>query len=87
MSNITAFQEKLISSDYIAQVHAKISDQHTLPVEAYNPNGFESIETPGTSHVNTADASGLAVSLTSTINLWLGSTLMVPETGIIMNNE
>jgi len=87
MDNITTFEEKLISPAYINQVISKISDQYTLPVEAYDPNGFESIETPGTSHINTADAAGLTVSLTSTINLWLGSTLMVPETGIIMNNE
>ena len=29
----------------------------------------------------------MAVSLTSTVNLLFGSQLMVPETGIIMNNE
>lgn len=34
-----------------------------------------------------ADASGLAVSLTTTINLNWGSRVMVPETGIILNNE
>lgn len=34
-----------------------------------------------------ADASGLAITLTSTINLIFGSYVMVPETGIIMNNE
>jgi gamma-glutamyltranspeptidase/glutathione hydrolase len=33
------------------------------------------------------DSSGLAISLTSTINLIFGSELMVPETGVIMNNE
>lgn len=42
---------------------------------------------PGTSHVVTADATGMAISLTTTINLLFGSTLMVPETGVIMNNE
>ena len=35
----------------------------------------------------TADASGLAISLTTTINLLFGSQLVVPETGVIMNNE
>lgn len=33
-----------------------------------------------------ADASGMAISLTTTINTMFGSQLMVPETGIIMNN-
>ena len=35
----------------------------------------------------TADASGMAISLTTTINLLFGSHLLVPETGVIMNNE
>lgn len=34
-----------------------------------------------------ADASGLAVTLTSTLNLLFGSKLMIPETGVIMNNQ
>ena len=34
-----------------------------------------------------ADSSGMAITFTSTINLIFGSQLMVPETGIIMNNE
>jgi gamma-glutamyltranspeptidase/glutathione hydrolase len=29
----------------------------------------------------------MVISLTSTINLWFGSRLIVPETGLIMNNE
>ena len=35
----------------------------------------------------TADSSGMAITFTSTINLIFGSQLMVPETGVIMNNE
>lgn len=34
-----------------------------------------------------ADADGLAISLTSTVNTGFGSRLMVPEMGVIMNNE
>lgn len=33
------------------------------------------------------DHTGLAISEITTINLLFGSKLMVPETGIIMNNE
>jgi gamma-glutamyltranspeptidase / glutathione hydrolase len=36
--------------------------------------------------VSAADRSGLAISLTTTVNLLFGSQVMVPETGIIMNN-
>lgn len=35
----------------------------------------------------TADASGLAVSMTSTINRAFGSRVMVPETGLVLNNQ
>lgn len=42
---------------------------------------------PGTSQITAADSSGLVISLTTTINTLFGSQLMVPETGIILNNE
>ncbi|KAK8095019.1 gamma-glutamyltranspeptidase [Apiospora hydei] len=41
----------------------------------------------GTSHVVAADASGMAVSSTTTVNLLFGNLLMVPSTGVILNNE
>lgn len=42
---------------------------------------------PGTSHIVAADVSGLSISATTTVNLFFGSHLMVPETGIILNNQ
>lgn len=81
------FQKGMLSPETAAEVRGKISDYHSLNVSAYNPSGLESLETPGTSHVVAADHSGLAITLTTTINLLFGSHLMVPETGIIMNNE
>lgn len=67
------------------------------------PSVIDKALRPGTSHVVAADASGMAISLTSTINLLFGygclssaalfgltssrSQLCVPETGVIMNNE
>lgn len=77
----------MLSDEYAVDTKHKISDDHTLNISAYDPEGFESPEDHGTSHVVTADASGLAFSLTTTINLFFGSRIMVPETGIILNNE
>jgi gamma-glutamyltranspeptidase/glutathione hydrolase len=68
-------------------VRGKISEYTTLPIDAYNPNNLAILPTYGTSHLSAADASGLTVSLAGTINLWFGSRLVVPETGLIMNNE
>lgn len=42
---------------------------------------------PGTSHIVAADHSGLAISAITTVNTLFGSKVMVPETGVVMNNE
>lgn len=81
------YQEQMLSENATAEIRRKISDTTTHPVAYYDPDGIESLETPGTSHVVTADKSGLAISLTTTINLYFGSRVLVPETGVIMNNE
>ncbi|GAB7353304.1 hypothetical protein MBLNU459_g3803t1 [Dothideomycetes sp. NU459] len=81
------YQSEMLNATTAALIRSKISDQHTLNVSAYDPSGLEIAETPGTSHVVTADSSGMAVTLTTTINLLFGSRLMVPETGVILNNE
>ncbi|KIW30662.1 gamma-glutamyltransferase [Cladophialophora immunda] len=85
--NLSAFQDEMLSEASARYIRSKISDLRTLNVSAYDPAGIESLETPGTSHIVTADASGMAVSLTTTINLLFGSQVLVPETGVIMNNE
>ncbi|ETS73187.1 hypothetical protein PFICI_15132 [Pestalotiopsis fici W106-1] len=81
------YQKSMLSEATGAEVRSKILDYTTQNVSAYDPSGYESLETPGTSYVATADASGLSISLTTTINTLYGSQVMVPETGVIMNNE
>jgi gamma-glutamyltranspeptidase/glutathione hydrolase len=41
----------------------------------------------GTAHVSVVDAAGNAVSLTTTINTGFGAGVLVPGTGIVLNNE
>lgn len=87
VANMTEYQAAMLSDETAAEVRSKISDFATYNVSYYNPKGLESLPDNGTSHVVTADASGMAVSLTTTVNTLFGSRIMVPETGVIMNNE
>ncbi|EHA56299.1 gamma-glutamyltransferase [Pyricularia oryzae 70-15] len=81
------FQRDMLSGATGQLIRSKISDAKTQDTAYYNPEGLESLETPGTSHIAVADASGMAVSLTTTINTFFGSHVMVPETGVPMNNN
>lgn len=86
MPGLQTYIDEMLSGDVAREVRNKITAKsHDVPY--YDPSGIESLETPGTSHIVTADASGMAVSLTTTINLLFGSQVMVPETGVILNDE
>ena len=85
--DMAALEAEMLDQTYAADTKARISDRHTLNISDYDPDGFESRENHGTSHVVTADNSGMAVSLTTTVNLFFGSRVMIPETGVVMNDQ
>lgn len=87
VEGLDEYQKSMVSDKVAAEIRSKISDFRTQNVSYYNPAGIESLVTHGTSHVVAADRSGMAVTLTTTVNLLFGSRVMVPETGVIMNNE
>ena len=87
VDGIIAYEAEMLNRTFAEDTRNRISDKHTLNVSDYDPEGFESHENYGTSHIVTADASGMSISLTTTINLFFGSEVMVPETGVIMNDE
>lgn len=87
VEGLADYEKSMLTKETAREVRGKISDTTSYGVEYYNPNGTESLDTPGTAHMVAADADGLVISLTSTINLLFGSELMIPETGVIMNNE
>ncbi|EAW19497.1 gamma-glutamyltransferase [Aspergillus fischeri NRRL 181] len=87
VAGLDEYEENMLKQSTIDEIRRKISDYRTQNVSAYNPQGIESLNDSGTSHVVAADHTGLAISLVTTINTLFGSQVMVPETGIIMNNE
>ncbi|GME51578.1 gamma-glutamyltranspeptidase [Neofusicoccum parvum] len=86
VAGMDGYQDRMVSDAVASEIRAKIGDQ-SQNVSYYNPMLIDSLETPGTSHFVAADSSGLVLSTTSTINQLFGSQIMVPETGIILNDQ
>ncbi|KAJ5174144.1 uncharacterized protein N7482_000021, partial [Penicillium canariense] len=87
IDNMATYESQTLGQSMIDATRSKISDHRTQNISAYDPAGLESLETPGTSHIVALDNTGLAISSISTINQVFGAYVMVPETGIIMNNQ
>ncbi|KAL2073923.1 hypothetical protein VTL71DRAFT_11249 [Oculimacula yallundae] len=84
---MTAFEADMLKPKTVEKIRRRISDDFTKNVTDYSEKGYSMPENHGTSHIVTSDRSGLSITLTSTVNLLFGSQLVVPETGVIMNNE
>ncbi|KAJ4306990.1 hypothetical protein N0V88_000364 [Collariella sp. IMI 366227] len=87
VKNITQYQASLLTNTTASTIRHRIFDNHTQPIEAYDPLGLYTPDSHGTSHIVTTDQSGLTITSTTTINLLFGAQIMTPDTGIILNNE
>lgn len=87
VANMSTYQAEMLSEATATKVRSKISDYTSYNVSYYDPSEIEVLTDGGTSHIVAADRSGLSVSITTTINTIFGSRVMVPETGVILNNE
>lgn len=61
------FVKNMTSAAYAKELHEKITDDITHPIEYYEPQ-FSILENHGTSHLSVVAADGSAVAATSTIN-------------------
>ena len=87
VSNMAPYEDRLLSTSRAQHIRRRILDDATQPVGAYDPRGEYSAPGHGTSHVVTADALGMVVTSTTTINTLFGAQIMTPRSGIILNNE
>ncbi|KAK2592948.1 hypothetical protein QQS21_009355 [Conoideocrella luteorostrata] len=87
VKGVGEFEAHLLDAAHARQTKEHISDDHTLPVQEYDPSGVDLPQSHGTSHIVTTDKSGMATSLTTTVNLLFGAQIMEPSSGIILNNE
>ncbi|KAF7288635.1 Sec7-like domain belongs to guanine nucleotide exchange factors [Mycena chlorophos] len=81
-----ARMEQIPTKEFARLIAANITDDRTHRAEYYRPE-FDVVNDHGTSHTSVIDRNGMAVSLTSTVNLIFGSQVLDPETGIILNDE
>ena len=77
--------QRLTSQKYAAQLASRIDMKQTKPLKDYGR--YIPPQDGGTSHLSVMDAAGNAVACTETINLTFGSYVVVPEYGIVLNNE
>lgn len=77
---------EISTKPYARKIFQSITDDRTHPPEYYNPE-HDIIIDHGTAHTSVVDKNGMAVALTSTVNLVFGSQVLDPGTGIIFNDE
>ena len=85
-TDIDQVMEDLTSKAHAADVRRKIVPGKTFN-SSYYGSAFDMEPTPGTTHLSVVDAERNSVALTSTVNLYFGSKVMDPVTGIVLNNE
>ncbi len=79
----------LISKSYAKEIASQIDPGFVTKVECHGcpPNPDDVFSDRHTTHIATADAEGNWVAITSTINTTFGSKVIVPGTGVFLNNE
>jgi gamma-glutamyltranspeptidase / glutathione hydrolase len=79
----------LTSKGYAKKVRGGISLDHAKTADQVKAgeNLMSAHESSETTHFSIMDAEGNAVASTQTINGWMGSSVVVPGTGILLNNQ
>lgn len=85
--DFAAVPRGLISKEYARNLARKIDLTHVTPVPSYGTPADMEPFSKHTTHLSTADAEGNWVALTATVNTHFGSKVVIPGTGVVLNNE
>ena len=79
--------DRLVSSTYAEDLRGKIDVSQATPSQGIPQTPTGKVESTSTTHLSVIDKAGNAVATTQTVNLYFGSGVMVPGTGIMLNDE
>jgi gamma-glutamyltranspeptidase/glutathione hydrolase len=82
VSGAAAVAAEMVSPAFAAALSASVGPRAATPEEVAPRR-----ETGSTTHVSVIDGAGNAVALTTTVNWLFGSCLVVPGTGILLNDQ
>jgi gamma-glutamyltranspeptidase/glutathione hydrolase len=83
----------LVSKDYAKQLAGRIDLRHTIDIpthgvpHAADSDVFEPTGGKHTTHIAASDAEGNWVAITTTVNTTFGSKVVIPGTGVVMNDQ
>ena len=79
----------LIDREYAKSLAQRIDIQKATNVSAHStpPNHTDNVFEKHTTHYSAADSDGNWVACTATINTTYGSKVVIPDTGVVLNNE
>lgn len=79
----------LVSKEYAQQLASRIDLKKSIEVQSHGhpPTSAGNFSQKHTTHIAAADAEGNWVAMTQTVNTTFGSKVIIPGTGVVMNNE
>ena len=88
-SDFAMVPKGLIDKEYAQKLASRINLEQAVKIAKHGlPPGYESNHFgKHTTHIATADAEGNWVAITATVNTTFGSKVIVPGTGVVLNNE
>ena len=88
-SDFVDVPRNLVSKEYAKQLATKIGTGQALEVSSHGtpPAWKQDVFGRHTTHISAADADGNWVGITATVNTTFGSKVIVPGTGVVLNNE
>ncbi|XP_031267593.1 glutathione hydrolase 1-like [Pistacia vera] len=84
--NVSKVLSDMLSHNFAQTLKKAIYDNMTFDAWHYGGR-WNQIHDHGTSHVSIVDHDRNAVSMTNTVNAYFGAKVLLPSTGIILNNE